>query len=84
MASDKNWYGTLTLIDVKTRGIALVALVVDAGTLGTIPLLPSVDRIYGYVGFACVLIVTLICMVVVAKSTSQDHTQPNLGVMVRS
>ena len=52
-------------------------------TLGTIPLLPSVDRIYGYVGFACVLIVTLICMVVVAKSTSQDHTQPNLGVMVK-
>lgn len=83
MASEKNWYLTLTLIDPKTRGIALVALVVNAVTLATIPLLPSGERIYVYVGFACLLIVTLICMVVLAKFTSQDHTPPNLKVMVK-
>jgi hypoxanthine phosphoribosyltransferase len=83
MASEKNWYLTLTAIDAKTRGIALVALVVDAVTLATIPLLPAGERIYGYIGFVIVLIVTVICMVVVAKSTSQDHTQPNLRVRVK-
>ena len=74
------WYNILTLIPPDARGIALVALVSDAVVIAVIKLLPEPQRIYGFVVFACVLIGTLIgTVLVIRRSASQDHNQPNLG-----
>ena len=83
MPSDEKWYNILALIDKEARGIALISLLANATVLATIPLLPSGQRIYGFIVFACVLVGTLIgTVVVVARSTSQDHTQPHLRLKV--
>jgi hypothetical protein len=84
MPSDER-YNILALIDKKARVIALIALLADAALLATIPLLPSDQRIYGFVVVACLLVATLIgAVLVVARSTSQDHTQPHLRLRVRA
>jgi hypoxanthine phosphoribosyltransferase len=77
------WYNILTLIPPEARGIALVALVSDAVVIAVIKLLPEPQRIYGFVVFACVLIGALIgTVLVIRRSASQDHNQPNLVAKV--
>lgn len=81
---EKSWYNTLALIPKESRGVALIAIVANTAVLATIPLLPSQHRIYGFIVFACVLVGTLIgTVVVVRRSTSQDHNQPSFAVKVR-
>lgn len=83
MPSDEKWYDILALIDKKARVIALISLLANVAALATIPLLPSEQRIYGFIVFACVLAGTLIgAVVVVARSRSQDHTQPHFRLKV--
>jgi hypothetical protein len=83
MSSEEKWYNVLTLISKEARGLALIALIANAAVLAIIPLLPSEHRIYGFIVFACVLVGTLIgTVLVVARSTSQDHNQPHLGLKV--
>ena len=78
MATEANWYAILSLFERYERVLALVALVVNAVALVSIPLLPPDQRLYGVISFLVVLVVTLICtaVVVVFGSRSQHHDQP--------
>jgi hypoxanthine phosphoribosyltransferase len=77
------WYPILKLIPPDARVIALVALLSEAVVLGVIKLLPEPQRIYGFVVFACVLIAVLIgTVLVIRRSASKDHSQPNYGAKV--
>lgn len=78
------WYEILKLIPPEARVVALIALISDGVVIAVINLLPESQRIYGFLVFACILIGTLIgTVLVIRRSTYQDHNQPNLVEKVK-
>lgn len=79
MPTEQNWPRLLGLLDTRTRPVAFIAIVLNVVALATIPLLPSDQRIFGFLLFVLVLLSSLVAIVVLVKQAkSKDHTRPNL------